>query len=462
MLPFSRFEAKTILKLSGPIMLAQLTQTMMFVIDTIMAGRVSALDMAAIAVASAIWLPIILTLQGLLLALTPIISQLYGANNHKAIPHNALQGFYLAMVLATLIVIAMQYINLPLQYLSMEENLRAKAVDYLVYVSYGVYPAAGYMIFRNLFEGIGNTKATMWIAFVGILVNIPANYVFIYGKLGMPALGGAGCGVATSLVFLAMFIAITIYAFKSRSTALYMKKPDNLKPNSKDLWHIIAIGTPIAFSLFFEVTLFSSIPLMIVHLGPIVVAGHQIANNYSALVFMLPMSMGMATTIRVGHLVGSNDVQELKKAVSTAVQLAMMMAVGIALVTYFGRFFVASLYSSDPEVLAVATSILVLACFYQISDAIQVVSACALRGLKHTKPIFFITFIAYWPIGFGLGTVLGLTDWLVPKMGAHGFWIGIILGLSCAAVMLAVILRNQIRRLEDGKILQQQQATAFH
>ncbi len=199
---------------------------------------------------------------------------------------------------------------------------------------------------------------------------------------------------------------------------------------------------------------------MIVHLGPIVVAGHQIANNYSALVFMLPMSMGMATTIRVGHLVGSNDVQELKKAVSTAVQLAMMMAVGIALVTYFGRFLVASLYSTDPAVLAVATSILVLACFYQISDAIQVVSACALRGLKHTKPIFFITFVAYWPIGFGLGTVLGLTDWILPKMGAHGFWIGIIVGLSCAAVMLALILKNQIRRLEDGKMLQQQATAA--
>ncbi|WP_337881070.1 MATE family efflux transporter [Rheinheimera sp.] len=449
MLPFSRFEAKTILKLSGPIVLAQLTQTMMYVIDTLMAGRVGALDMAAIAVASAIWLPIILTFQGLLLALTPIIAQHFGARQHQAIPATTLQGAYLAGFLATLLMIAMQFIGAPLSYLQMEDEVRQKAVDYLHYVSFGIYPLAGYMVLRNLFEGIGNTKATMWIAFVGLLVNIPANYVFIYGHLGMPALGGAGCGLATALVHCAMFCAMLTYALRSRSSKRYMVRPPSLQPCKKELWQIIAIGTPIAFSLFFEVTLFSCIPLLIVHLGAIVVSGHQIANNYSALVFMLPMSMGLATTIRVGHLVGSRDVKELKKAVSTAVQLAMLMAVGIATLTFVARFFVASLYSTDPAVIHIAASILVLACFYQLSDAVQVVCACALRGLKYTKPVFYITFVAYWPIGFGLGTLLGLTDILVPKMGAHGFWIGIIIGLTVAAVLLALILKRRLKVLEN-------------
>ncbi|NRQ42060.1 MATE family efflux transporter [Rheinheimera sp. YQF-2] len=448
MLPFSRFEARTILKLSGPIVLAQLTQTLMYFVDTVMAGRYSAVDMAAIAVASGLWFPVVMTMQGLLLALTPIVAQYYGSKQTKPVTHFTMQAMYLAMALAAALFIVMLYVHVPIDLLNMDETLRQKSLDYLYYVSFGLFPAAGYMVLRSMFEGIGNTKASMWISFVGILVNIPANYVFIYGKLGMPALGGAGCGIATALVFLAMFIAILIYGWFSRTTRRYRTHPDSYRVNFKDIWQIICIGTPIAFSIFFEVTLFACIPLAIVHLGPIMVAGHQIAQNYSGIMFMLPLSLGMATTIRVGHLVGQQSLLELKKAVSTAIILAVLMSLVIASLTFVLRNSIAALYSPDATVIALAASLLILACFYQVSDAIQVVSACALRGMKVTKPVFFITFIAYWPIGFGLGAVLGLTNWLVPAMGAHGFWIGIIAGLSVAAVLLAIILKRNLHRLE--------------
>ena len=449
MLPFSRFEARTILKLSGPIVLAQLTQTLMYFVDTVMAGRYSAVDMAAIAVASGLWFPVVMTMQGLLLALTPIVAQYYGSKQTKPVTHFTMQAMYLAMALAAALFIVMLYVHVPIDLLNMDETLRQKSLDYLYYVSFGLFPAAGYMVLRSMFEGIGNTKASMWISFVGILVNIPANYVFIYGKLGMPALGGAGCGIATALVFLAMFIAILIYGWFSRTTRRYRLHPDSYRVNFKDIWQIICIGTPIAFSIFFEVTLFACIPLAIVHLGPIMVAGHQIAQNYSGIVFMLPFSLGMATTIRVGHLVGQQSILELKKAVSTAIVLAVLMSFIIASLTYVLRGSIAALYSPDESVIALAASLLILACFYQVSDAIQVVSACALRGMKVTKPVFFITFIAYWPIGFGLGAVLGLTDWLAAPMGAHGFWIGIIAGLSVAALMLAIILKRTLHKLEQ-------------
>lgn len=449
MLPFSRFEARTILKLSGPIVLAQLTQTLMYFVDTVMAGRYSAVDMAAIAVASGLWFPVVMTLQGLLLALTPIVAQYYGSKQVKPVTHFTLQAMYLAMALAAALFVLMLYVQVPIDLLNMEENLRQKTLDYLYYVSFGLFPAAGYMVLRSMFEGIGNTKASMWIGFVGILVNIPANYVFIYGKFGIPAMGGAGCGIATALVFLAMFIAMLVYGWFSRSTANYRTHPASYSVNLKDIWQIVCIGTPIAFSIFFEVTLFACIPLAIVHLGPIMVAGHQVAQNYSGIVFMLPLSLGMATTIRVGHLVGQQNLTELKKAISTAIVLAVLMSFVIASLTYLLRGSIASLYSPDPAVIALASSLLILACFYQVSDAIQVISACALRGMKVTKPVFFITFVAYWPIGFGLGAVLGLTNWLVPAMGAHGFWIGIIAGLSVAAVMLAIILKRTLLKLEQ-------------
>jgi multidrug resistance protein, MATE family len=448
MLPFSRFEARTLLKLCGPIVLAQLTQTLMYFVDTVMAGRYSAVDMAAIAVASGLWFPVVMTLQGLLLALTPIVAQYYGSKQTKPVTHFTLQAMYLALALSAMCFVLMMYVYIPIDLLNMDEVLRKKTLDYLFYVSFGLFPAAGYMVMRSMFEGIGNTKASMWISFVGILVNIPANYVFIYGKLGMPALGGAGCGIATALVFLAMFVAMLVYGWCSRSTRRYRVHPASYAIHLKDCWQIITIGTPIAFSIFFEVTLFACIPLAIVHLGPITVAGHQIAQNYSGIVFMLPLSLGMAATIRVGHLVGQQSLRELKKAVSTAIVLAVIMSFFIASLTFLLRGSIAALYSPNADVVALASSLLILACFYQVSDAIQVVSACALRGMKVTKPVFFITLVAYWPIGFGLGALLGLTNWLVAPMGAHGFWIGIIAGLSVAAVLLAIILKRVLNRLE--------------
>ena len=450
MLPFSRFEAKTILKLSGPIMVAQLTQTMMYVIDTLMAGRVGVTDMAAVAIASALWLPILLTFQGLLLALTPIIAQHFGAGRYKEILPATYQGGLLALLLSFLIFAGMQFIDMPLSLMQMDDELRQKALAYLGYIAWGIFPAAGYMILRNLYEGIGYTKAAMWISFVGILVNIPANYVFIYGKFGMPALGGAGCGLATSLVFVAMFLTLLGYAAFGRRTAFVRARLHSYRADWAQIWQIVALGTPVAFAFFFEVTLFTCIPLMIAHLGPTVVAAHQIANNFCSMVFMLPLSIGLATTIRVGHLAGGSDVKELRKAIATAIQIGLLLAIGIALLTLLTRHWVAAQYSTDPAVLELAAAILILACFYQLSDAVQVICSCTLRGLKYTKPIFYITLIAYWPIGFGLGCVLGLTDWLVAPMGAQGFWVGIIIGLTVAAVLLGRLLVWQLKRMEDG------------
>lgn len=449
MVPFSRFEAKTILKLSGPIVVAQLTQTMMYVVDTLMAGQVGVVDMAAVAIGSALWLPILLTFQGLLFALTPIIAQHFGSNQPKAITADLYQGTLLALLLSSLIFIGMQFIHIPLNLMDIDSELKTKALAYLGFVAYGIFPAAGYMVLRNLFEGIGFTKAAMWISFIGIMVNVPANYIFIYGKFGMPALGGPGCGLATSLVFVAMFIAMLIYAAFGNRTKPYRLALSNYHADFSAIWRILALGTPIAFAMFFEVTLFTCIPLMIAHLGPDVVAAHQIASNFCAMVFMLPLSIGLATTIRIGHLVGAKDLPDIRKALGSAMIIGIGVAMAIAAFTFLLRDQVASLYSKDPEVLALAASILVLACFYQISDAIQVICSCALRGLKHTKPIFYITFIAYWPIGFGIGTLLGLTDIIVPRMGAAGFWVGIVIGLSVAAILLAILLLKQLKRIEN-------------
>ena len=213
---FVREEARKLLKLAWPILIAQLTQTAMGFVDTVMAGRVSAVDMAAVAVASSIWIPVILFLQGLILALPPIISRLNGAKNFDDIPFMTYQALWMALTLSFVIVLVGVFAPQIMATFEMEADLRDITASYLQYIAGGA-PAFGlYLVLRNYCEGVSLTKPTMIISFIGLLVNIPANYIFVYGEFGMPALGGAGCGLATALVYWAMFLSVVYYCYNTK------------------------------------------------------------------------------------------------------------------------------------------------------------------------------------------------------------------------------------------------------
>ena len=224
-------------------------------------------------------------------------------------------------------------------------------------------------------------------------------------------------------------------------------------PKPATLWTITKVGIPISLATFFEVTLFACIPLFIAHIGAVAVAGHQIAASVTTLLFMMPLSLSIAISIRIGNLFGQQHYQQLKNAVKTSYILAAIIAFLLASVTFFARDIISQLYSDNPEVLALASSIMVLACIYQLPDALQVSANGILRGLKYTAPIGYITFVSYWLIGFALGFVLARTDLIVPALGPHGFWIGIIVGLSAAAIMLMFTVH---RRFKHAPFLQNQ------
>lgn len=289
------------------------------------------------------------------------------------------------------------------------------------------------------------TKPAFYISLIGLAINIPANYIFIHGKFGMPALGGAGCGIATALVFTAMAITQVIYCQLSKKVDAQTLLANFQKPQLTTMWTITKVGIPISLATFFEVTLFACIPLFIAHLGAVAVAGHQIAASVTTLLFMMPLSLSIAISIRIGNLYGQHHYEQLKKAISTSYILAVMIAILLATLTFFGRDIISHLYTDDARVIALATSIMVLACIYQLPDALQVAANGILRGLKHTTPISYITFISYWLVGFALGYVLARTDLIVPAMGPHGFWIGIIVGLSVAAILLMLTVANRFK-----------------
>jgi len=439
---------KSLLKLTYPILIAQLIQNLMGFVDIVMAGRVSATDMAAVAVANSIWLPLILTVYGLIMALSAIVSQLAGAKNFTAISEQTYQTAWIALTLG-LSLIGLYYLLTPMiePLVELEGNLKPLLFDYLQYIVWGAPGYCLYLVLRNYSEGLSYTKPTMVISIIGLLVNIPANYIFIYGEFGAPALGGAGCGVATALVYWAMFISMLIYTFRSSVLKQVSLFERFYGPNWQEIKQILALGIPIALSLLFEVSLFAIVAIMLVPFGAQVVASHQIALNFSGLIFMVPLSLAMATTIKVGYALGHNDHQQAKDYTLHAIVLGLLLAILTAVITVLFRVPIVSFYTAEAPVIALAANIMLLATLYQFSDTVQVVSAGALRGYKDTKSILYITFFSYWVIGLTVGLILGLTDWFVPKMGPYGFWIGFISGLTTAAILLAWRLQVVQKRL---------------
>ncbi|MBW7984051.1 MATE family efflux transporter [Enterobacillus tribolii] len=447
-------EARSLLALAIPVILAQFSQTAMGVVDTIMAGSVSATDMAAVAVGTSIWLPSILLGHGLVLALTPVIAQLNGAGKRENIAHQVRQGFWLAGAVSVLIIAVLYNARSVISLMhDIDPKLEDTAVGFLHAIMWG---GPGYLFFqvlRNQCEGLSKTKPGMVIGFIGLLVNIPVNYIFIYGKFGAPALGGVGCGVATATVYWVMFFIMRAYTRRASSFRDITQMQRFEPPRWETIQRLIGIGLPVALALFFEVTLFAVVALLVSPLGVVAVAGHQIALNFSSLMFVMPLSLGVAATIRVGFRLGQGSAANARVSALTSIAVGVMMAVCTAAFTIIFREPIALLYNNNPEVITMASHLMLLAALYQISDSIQVIGSGVLRGYKDTRSIFFITFTAYWILGLPIGYLLALTDYLVPHMGPSGFWFGFIIGLTSAAVMMALRIR-WLQKQPESWILQ--------
>ncbi|WBM72434.1 MdtK family multidrug efflux MATE transporter [Buttiauxella sp. WJP83] len=447
-------EARQLLALAIPVILAQIAQTSMGFVDTVMAGGYSATDMAAVAIGTSIWLPAILFGHGLLMALTPTVAQLNGSGRRDRIAHQIRQGFWLAGFVSALIMIVLWNAGHIIHATkNIDPQLADKAVGYLRALLWGVPGYLFFQVARNQCEGLAKTKPGMVMGFIGLLVNIPVNYIFIYGHFGMPELGGVGCGVATAAVYWVMFFCMISYVKKARSMRDIRNPSGFVQPDWKVMKRLTQLGLPIALALFFEVTLFAVVALLVAPLGIINVAGHQIALNFSSLMFVLPLSLSAAVTIRVGFRLGQGSTLDAQTAAWTGIGVAMCMATLTAVFTIVMREHIALLYNNNPEVVALAAHLMLLAAVYQLSDSVQVVGSGVLRGYKDTRSIFFITFIAYWVLGLPSGYILALTDWVVAPMGPAGFWTGFIIGLTSAAIMMMLRMR-MLQRQPSVQILQ--------
>ncbi|WP_397458242.1 MATE family efflux transporter [Pseudomonas asplenii] len=439
-------EMRNLLGLALPIIIAQLAHTAMGFVDAVMAGRVGPRDLAAVALGNSIWVPVFLLMTGILLATTPKVAQHYGAGTPAQIGPVVRQALWLALVVGLGAGLILYNAEPILHLMKVDPELIGPCMDYLRGIGSGLPTVALYHVLRCCSDGMGRTRPSMVLGLCGLALNIPLNYVFIYGHLGVPALGGPGCGWATAIVMWVMLLGMAGWV---RWAKVYQPSQVFSRfdwPQWSVIKRLLGIGLPIGIAVFAESSIFAVIALLIGSLGAHVVAGHQIALNISSLVFMVPYSLGMAITVRVGQALGRDQPREARFTAGVGVATALAYGCLSASLMLLFREHLATVYTSDPVVIQVATMLIVYSALFQFSDVIQVTAAGALRGYQDTRVTMILTLFAYWGIGLPVGYALGLTDWFGAPSGPSGLWEGLIVGLSCAAVMLSIRLTRSARK----------------
>ena len=450
-LPFSHGEARRIFRLAVPVFFAQLSQMLMGVVDTIMTGHYRTADMAAVAVAASLWVPVSLCGIGVMLALTPLIAQRLGAGDRKSVPHLLRQGVVLALALSVPLIAILLCLAHNIHWFNLEPELARISSGFLRAAGCGL---PGFLLFiavRSLPDGNASTRPAMLIAFCGLLLNVPCNYLLIYGRCGMPELGGIGSGVSTAIAHWFMALALIWHTCVAASykdmqplyAPLWRGLPGMPRLDFSLMARILRIGVPGALGLLFEVSCFAICPLLLAPLGTTTVAGHQAAMSVTSLLFMLPLSLGITATIRVGRCLGEGRLIEGQTASRTALGAGFVLACVTCLGVIVLRHEIAGLYTNDPLARALAAHLLLYTAAFQLMDAVQIICVGSLRGYNDTLFISAASFGGYWCLGLPLGFVLARTDLLVPHMGAAGFWTAFVICLS----LLALVFLRRLRRL---------------
>ena len=437
--------AKPLLALMLPILGTQLAQTGMGVVDTLVAGMAGTVDLAAIAVGSSIWIPVVLLVSGILVALTPLVAHAKGAKDKHRSREVLQQGLYLSVIIGFVAMTALLTLTRPImELMDVTPELLAPTEQYLTYIAYGLPAVAIYQAFRSYNEAINLTKPVTVIAVASLLLNIPLNMMFVLGFGPIEAMGGPGCGLASLIIFYLAMFAVLLYTLLSSHHDKIRPLKHFAGPHGALIKQLAVIGIPIGLAIFVETSLFCVIALFIARLGADAVAAHQIALNVSSLLFMVPLSLALALTDRVGQELGKQKPEYAKTVWKNALLVNLLLSSLNASLLLIFKDSIVGIYTQDTGVVALATHLLLFAALYQLSDGLQVGAAGALRGYKDTLVTLVLTIISFWIIGLPLGYYLGLSQ--SAPMGAEGFWIGLVAGLSVNALLLITRLIHVTRR----------------
>ena len=429
------------LVLALPLVVSQLSAVGMNAIDAVLAGHHGAATLGAVAIGASIWSLAMVVAIGVTMAVPPSVAQLDGAGRRDAIGPLFRQALWLAAGLGLLLWIALRGAVPLVRVIGIDPVLVDDVAGFLRAVSWGAPALAAFFTLRGMSAGIGVTRPTMYFSLMALVALGPIAWVLLYGGFGIPALGAAGIGAATAIVLWLEAIAFALYVLWHPVYADLALTARLERPQWPAIRELLRIGVPMGVTVLMEAGLFIATTLTIGTLGASIVASHQVALNVASLFFMIPLGIAMATTVRVGNAAGRGDAAAVRLAGHAGVALTLGTQAISATLMFALPVMIASLYSSDAAVIALAAELLVLAALFQFPDGIQVVANGALRGLKDTRVPMVITSFAYWGVGMPVGWWLAF-----PRgMGAQGMWVGLIAGLGVAAVLLLLRFRRLSR-----------------
>ena len=444
-------EFRTLGVLALPIIITQLAQMGMGVADAVMAGRVSATDLAGITLGGNMYWPLMLLMSGTVMAVTPLVSQLHGAGQIASTGAIVRQALWIAVCGGGVLVVLLQNVAPVYRLLGVDERAIPVAVDYLGAASLGLPAMLAYASLRCLCEGMSWTRPAMFIGLSALAIKVPLNWLFIYGepRLGIPAMGGVGCGWATTIVMAYSLVAmvVTVAVSKARASRVFEAFS---RPEPREIGRILKLGLPIGLALFVEVAFFSVATLLIGRLGVETVAAHQVAFNVIGVAFMVPLALGMAATIRIGFNIGADDPAAARRSAWVATGTTVAWGLSLATAMLIWRHDIVALYTKEQDVIQLAAGLLLIGALFQVFDSSQATVMGALRGYKDTRAPMVIALIAYWLVGLPVGLALCYGVPGIEPIGVHGIWWGLVAGLAVAATTLLArlaLISNDPRRI---------------
>lgn len=439
-------ESRATFTLALPVVVAQLLSVAMNVADTVLAGHLDTRVLAAVAMGYQVWVLALLVVIGLMLAVTPAVAQLDGAGRRGEAGVVFRQALWLALGIGVVLFLALHQGARPLlDAFGVAPSIRGEALAFLRAIAWGAFPLALFFACKNFSEGLSLPRPGMYFSVLALALLVPLAWALMYGRLGSPALGARGAGIAHATVLWVQALAFLVYVARRRHYREARPFAQLDPPRSAAMGELLRVGVPMGVSIFMEGSLFVATALLVGRLGEVPAAAHQIAISCASVTFMLPLGIGMATTVRVGNAVGRRDASGIAWAGAAGLALTLVTQFVSAALMLFVPGVIVGAYTADAAVTLLAVTLLGYAALFQFSDGVQALFNGALRGLKDTAVPAVITIVAYWGVGMPLGWWLGIAR----GGGAAGLWIGLIAGLSVAALLLTtrfVLMARRFRR----------------
>ena len=440
-----RSELRPTLRLALPLILAEIGWMSMVIVDTMMVGRLpdSANSIGAVSISSSIFIVFAFFGEGLMAGLDSLVSQAFGAGHREDCHRSLINGIYLSFAVAPILTLPVWLMPPYFERIGVTHSVAVLAAPYMRTLAIGMLPLLLYFAVRRTLQGMNMVRPIAFALVTANLINFAGNYIFIHGKLGFPALGVTGSGIATAIsrIYLALAQIVYLFWYDARHKTELLKTP--VQPDLQRIRKLIALGLPAGLQMTAEVTVFALVASLIARLGAVQLAGHQIALNTVAFTYMVPLGLSSAAAVRVGQAIGRRDPIAARNAGNTTILLggSFMACMSVALLV-FPRY-VARLYTTDEIVIHTAITLLAAGAAFQLFDGIQCVATGALRGSGDTRTPMLCHFSAYWLLGLPLGA------WLCFRRhwGALGLWVGLSFSLILIGILLLLFWRRRVRHL---------------